>query len=506
MDMSTSLARRMTVIELAQQRDKALALYRIAHAGLVQAAEAVGLAVDAHRALSVGISENRYSAHIRADKKEFLERFVVPPLDDYLAAAQKIVDTEAWAKVMSLTDMDMLMDQTAKREFQEQITTAPPEFTVDNVLATLESCLASAGDIFRRGIAKCFSELDRRFKSHDGWKIGSRIILSNAFNEWGSWSYYRHHSDTIKDVERVFAILDQKDGEEKKTTIIQCEILNKIEMARTSYGAKQTEVESKYFKVRIYLNGNCHIWFKRDDLVRKVNKLLAEYYGEVIPQQREAAADPFDNPKTEVARNFGFFPTPDAAVDFLLFGNSRNYDYRMMADKTKTPLRVLEPSAGTGQIAKRLVNLWKEKEDADFHRQRYHSGHRVTCVEIQPHLANELALSGRYEKVIRADFLTLSPPPAADLFDMVAMNPPFDRERDIDHVMHAMKFLRPGGMMMAIMSAGTEFRETRKSVAFRELMKSWHAEWHDLPARSFANSGTGTNINTIRLLVRKPQQ
>lgn len=57
--------------------------------------------------------------------------------------------------------------------------------------------MADSGTIFKRGIANCFVNLDRRFRSHDGWKIGSRVILSNAFNEWGSWNYHRNHRDTL---------------------------------------------------------------------------------------------------------------------------------------------------------------------------------------------------------------------------------------------------------------------------------------------------------------------
>ena len=44
---------------------------------------------------------------------------------------------------------------------------------------------------------------------------------------------------------------------------------------------------------------------------------------------------------------------------------------------------------------------------------------------------------------------------------------PFDLERDIDHVTHALKFLKSDGYLTAIMSAGTEFRETKKAKAFR---------------------------------------
>ena len=40
------------------------------------------------------------------------------------------------------------------------------------------------------------------------------------------------------------------------------------------------------------------------------------------------------------------------------------------------------------------------------------------------------------------------------------------------------------------MSAGTQFRETKKAIAFRVLMTKLNATWEDLPAGSFAEAGT----------------
>ena len=50
-------------------------------------------------------------------------------------------------------------------------------------------------------------------------------------------------------------------------------------------------------------------------------------------------------------------------------------------------------------------------------------------------------------------------------------------------------------------SAGTEFRETRKATAFRDLMERMNATWRDLPAGSFAS--VGTYVNTLVLRVYK---
>ena len=84
------------------------------------------------------------------------------------------------------------------------------------------------------------------------------------------------------------------------------------------------------------------------------------------------------------------------------------------------------------------------------------------------------------------DFLKLTPDP---VYDRVVMNPPFDAELDIEHVQHAMGFLAEDGMLAAIMSAGTEYRETARARTFRNDMATLNAEWSDLPQGSFSEVG-----------------
>ena len=51
------------------------------------------------------------------------------------------------------------------------------------------------------------------------------------------------------------------------------------------------------------------------------------------------------------------------------------------------------------------------------------------------------------------------------------------------------------------MSAGVEFRETRKAIAFRDLVSQMNGHFVDLPAGSFAS--VGTNVNTTILVLNK---
>src|SRR3546814_4602953 len=93
------------------------------------------------------------------------------------------------------------MDAEAREKFRHQLRTDPPEVSVENCLATVESLILDSRNIFLRGIANVFSRLDRRFRTHDAFAIGSKIIFDCAFSEYGSWSG-RHCDEYLRDVER----------------------------------------------------------------------------------------------------------------------------------------------------------------------------------------------------------------------------------------------------------------------------------------------------------------
>ena len=133
--------------------------------------------------------------------------------------------------------------------------------------------------------------------------------------------------------------------------------------------------------------------------------------------------------------------------------------------------RILEPSAGLGAIADALQ---VPKSD-------------IQCIEKNQQRAE--ALQARGYTVQCADFLTVLP----SEFDTILMNPPFEEGQDIDHVMHAFKFLAPGGSLVSVMSVGPFFRNDRKATNFREWLAQVDGTMHKLPDNSFKASGTGVN-------------
>lgn len=469
MNAPTALIPRATVSDIVAQRNRALTLYRLAHDALAAASAAL---VEAAKAAQQSAREvSRFNFHSADDRRKFLGHLDVPEREAFMTEARRLTDTDVWSHIVAITDLQRLMDKTAKDQFTQQLITDPPEVTVDNIAATLEQFAADAGTIWRRGIAEAFSKLDRRFRSHDGWKIGSRIVLTYCFDTYGSWSFRGNVRDTMQDIERVFMVLDGRPIPQ-----VHAGIVGVVETSRQGqgYGPRQSVAESEFFRVRGFKNGNAHIWFKRDDLVDRVNQLLGEYYGAPIPEDREPDADTgLHDPKTTLAKNYGFFPTPQAATDLLINGVP-------LYDRNGRTFTVLEPSAGTGNLLRALTA----------------KGAIVDAVEVHPERAAELRRSRAARRVRQCDFLQLEP---SELYDRVVMNPPFDRERDVDHVVHALRFLKPDGFLTAIMSAGTEFRETRKAVAFRDLMTKMNASWRDLPPGSFSSVGTHCNTVIVRV-------
>jgi predicted RNA methylase len=181
--------------------------------------------------------------------------------------------------------------------------------------------------------------------------------------------------------------------------------------------------------------------------------------------------------KTE-AQRLGFFETPPELAKRLV-----------AAAGIKAGATVLEPSAGTGNLV-RAIPDW--------------AGWAYAC-EINPaHFDPLRTATARWGTAAStvccpADFLQLRPSDLRAPLDVVVMNPPFAKGADIDHVLHALTFLRPGGRLAAIMPASILYRGNAKAVTFRELVQGKGGSFEALPDGSFLASGTATR--TVMLQV-----
>lgn len=161
----------------------------------------------------------------------------------------------------------------------------------------------------------------------------------------------------------------------------------------------------------------------------------------------------------ERPQDFGFFPTPPDVAKLVAA-------YAEFEEGQS----VLEPSAGTGSLVETSLE--------------WCSSLHFSCVELQPELASGLRQKFPKICVTEGDFLAQRAEP---LFDRVVMNPPFAKGQDVDHVRHAVGFLRHGGRLVSVMSAGVTFRQDRRYASFREDLSPLTIQ---LPPLSFRVSGT----------------
>lgn len=192
---------------------------------------------------------------------------------------------------------------------------------------------------------------------------------------------------------------------------------------------------------------------------------------------------------------------PHAVSAYQLFQTPPHLAARMVALLDPQPgHRILEPSAGLGRLLDALEHAALEHAPGTGTTDHAFT---ITAVELAPSCARELYRQNRAGIILKQrDFLTLIPNskldvpcsmsdvPASDelpLFDRILMNPPFHIRDDIKHIQHALKFLRPGGRLVAL-CMDTPHRRT----ALEPL-----GEYLPLPPKTFASEGTNVNAALV---------
>ncbi|GGZ23497.1 lambda phage type II DNA modification methyltransferase [Streptomyces inusitatus] len=164
----------------------------------------------------------------------------------------------------------------------------------------------------------------------------------------------------------------------------------------------------------------------------------------------------------------GWFPTPHALV-------------MQVCDLAGiyAGMSVLEPSAGAGALTQEVAKR----------------GGLVDAYEVDERRADILREQGDCRRVFAGDFLAQDPMEYAEGFDRIVMNPPFSN--GLDHIQHAIGFMKDDGILVSVMSEGLMWRSDRKTSEFRAMVEEVGGEIEPLPADSFAVSGT--NVRTCLL-------
>lgn len=359
----------------------------------------------------------------------------------------------AWRYMYQALDIAKIASAKDKNLFEQHIENAP-EFTLDSIRQTFGDYLLDPRGNILRSLAEAFCALDDSYKSHDKVKIGvkglpKRVILSNV-KTWGGWG-----RDYLTNILNALAQYQGK----PLVTHAEIEALLKDEDAlltsweATDYKGKAASYPARGVRLRTFGNGNGHLFFEPDTLL-DINRALAEYYGDVLPDCSEGMEEAKRKQSTAVAKDLQYYPTPIEVV-------KRAIDRVWI----KPEMVVLEPSCGDGRIMDVVRDM----------------GAVVHGVEVDAGRAAQCRKKGH--RVLTANFLEVAPNP---VYDFVVMNPPFYGKHYAKHVEHAMRFLKDGGTLIAILPVTARYDHGLLD-----------GQWSDLPVGSFRESGT--NINTTVL-------
>lgn len=167
---------------------------------------------------------------------------------------------------------------------------------------------------------------------------------------------------------------------------------------------------------------------------------------------------------TDAKKEFQYFPTPKNIVRQMI-----------KLAEIKPSEFLLEPSAGQGAILD------------DFPIEN-----RYVAIELMG--SNVKILCDKGYVVSETDFLQVKD---SYYFDKIIMNPPFTKQQDVKHILHAWSFLNVGGRLVSIVSESPFFRENSLSMGFRNWLEENDAEVIELESGDFKESGTMVKTRII---------
>ncbi len=374
-----------------------------------------------------------------------------------------------WKAIYDRLQIDRIASAKDKKLFERTLEN-PPELTFDNAKATFGDYLMRPRYHILRGLAEVFSDLDPAYKSHSKVKIGVKGLPKRVIIYWGDYSGWGR--DKFRDIANALAAYrgDPQIEYEELAEIDACHragqdaVLNGLELKKYRGGKDEVILTpDRGLTVRKFSNGNAHVFFGPEALL-DINRALAEFYGEVLPDAEEENAKP--QTSTAVSKDLQFYWSPKEVIDRAL-GVAGIYKRDDYSGREARAHRVLEPSCGDGRILDELRAC----------------GCRPFGIEVHAGRAAEARAKGH--SVMTGNFLEQ---PARPEFDFVVMNPPFYGRHYVKHVRHALKFLKPGGTLVSILPATAHYDH-------QELQ----GQWTDLPVGSFSEAGTNVPTGILKM-------
>jgi hypothetical protein len=202
---------------------------------------------------------NRYGLH-EADLKKVLGN----------------LKSKMWRAALRKTKAVEFMTESRYRRFEKSLDdpSSLPEITEETVKNFVSNVLDSAPDMLLEFIREVFDWLKPgnfdtyKTNKKNRFEISEKVIRGWCFSQryGGKMELMYTKTSSFNAMDNAFHLMDGK-GLGKS---------NLVSVIGVACREGKNSTETEYFKLKWFKNGNCHIVFKRMDLVAKLNKIAGE--------------------------------------------------------------------------------------------------------------------------------------------------------------------------------------------------------------------------------------
>jgi hypothetical protein len=200
------------------------------------------------------------------------------------------VDAAAWNHLMAESGLRTLMDAEARAKWDSSIYERKvPELTRESIEATFRELYDARQVMFERGVVAAFRKLSWDYKTNNPCLFGKRIIVEYLLDTWanGGKRYVSGPShggaNKLDDLIRVMSVLDGKPEPDHRQGSFHA--LNKAIGYDRPPTSEPIELHD-LISVRCFKNGNGHVTFLRQDLVTRLNEIVAKHHSGALPPAR----------------------------------------------------------------------------------------------------------------------------------------------------------------------------------------------------------------------------
>lgn len=420
---------------------------------------------------------------------------------------QRAIDARTevfWLKLFDMCSLSTVLPASIWREWHDRFTSwrkdkncELPPFVHEHVYRCLSVIESHRANFFSLRVEGVWKSLSNWHKTNFGSGFGERFIIDYMFNDWaGTTSKDRDFVDLVNIATTVMT------GTDNPFFNAQGELRN----ARSEQTGEWVEILDGGLRIKAFKRGTLHCEV-HPEIARRLNVALAYlhpnalpddatmkrprkksgfgsadllavriprqvrgYLGETVQAQRadglyELRQHSFSGTKMSYALK-DMIDRILAEVGGIREGACHLFDYppeeviSEIIRKGEVPEKVSHQFFATPAETAREFVAWVGLEDTDIcYESSAGTGSiarqmpvQTYCIEVDQ--LRCIALDKMGFEVKRGDFLKMMPGNAFGVADAVLMNPPYCSKQYIDHVEHALEFVRDGGVVAAILPEG----------------------------------------------------